>query len=113
MAGFQILVHSAGKVQSDRTDNIEAALTVLERHGRRLEEGASAADLGGTLIRRYEPAQQVVGRVELRGPGRVRAGIDVRGDGSAEAFTGRLRRRLVEQRGDESPYEALRRELSA
>lgn len=113
MAGFRILVRSGAKVRRERTDNLDAALSVVERHGRQLENGASVAEEGGTLIRRYEPVQQVVGRVELRGPGRVRAGIDVRGDGSAEAYTGRVRRRLVQQQEDESPYEALRRELSA
>jgi hypothetical protein len=54
----------------------------------------------------------VVGRLELSGPGGLRAGVDVRGDGSSEAFTGRLRRRVVAQRDGESAYEALRRELS-
>jgi hypothetical protein len=52
-----------------------------------------------------------VARLELRGPRGLRAGLDVRGDGSAEAFTGRVRRRLVHQRADESPAEALTRVL--
>lgn len=48
-------------------------------------------------------------RAELRGPGRLRAGIDVRGDGAAEAWTGRWRRRLVAQQPGEDAYAALRR----
>ena len=58
--------------------------------------------------------EQVMGMpvsIHLRGPG-VRAGVDVRGDGTAMAFTGKLRRREVERRKRETAYEALRRALS-
>ncbi len=85
----------------------EEALELVERVSRVLSAGAgrSTVDL---RMRTFSPQQQVEGRIELAGPG-VNAGVDVRGDGSVEAWTGRLRRRVVELRERESPYEALRR----
>ena len=105
-------MRSRGKVRKLRCSALTDALDVLEREGRELEAGADGRPEGGTLIRRLEPVQIVVARLELSGPGRLRAGVDVRGDGSSEAFTGRLRRSVVEQRGGESSYDALRRELT-
>ena len=87
------------------------ALEAIEERGRVAEDGAHAAPEGGGLVRKIEPVQQVVARLELRGPQRLRAGVDVRGDGSSESYTGRVRRQLIEQRPGESAYDALRREL--
>ena len=95
----------------ERYGELVTALKAMEERGRELERTAGTHTRGGTFIRRIEPVQQVVARLELSGPDRLRAGLDVRGDGSSEAFTGRIRRRLVEQRRGESAYDALRRAL--
>jgi hypothetical protein len=108
---YTLTVRSKAKVRKERHEGLGDALDALERIGGKLSDGTHASPQGGTLIRRIEPVQQVVARIELSGPGRLRAGVDVRGDGSSEAFIGRVRRRLVEQRKRESAYDALRRAL--
>jgi hypothetical protein len=109
---FTVTLRDGPKVRHEHAATLDAALDVLERG---MEELAGrvrrpAVDL---RYRRFEPVQQVAARGEVSGPGGVRGGVDLRGDGSAEAFTGRLRRRLVEQEKGETPYAALRRALGA
>lgn len=97
-----------------RFETLGEAVDALERQ---LDELAPTArrktlQLGG---RRFDAARQVAVRAEVAGPGgwlsRARGGVDMRGDGSAEAYTGRLRRRLVELRPGETAYDGLRRAL--
>jgi hypothetical protein len=109
---YTVTVRAGAKVRKAQHPGLDAALRSLEDEGREFERSADGRAQGGTLIRRLEPVQLVVARLELAGPGGVRAGVDVRGDGSSEAFTGRFRRQVVEQHGDESAYDALRRELA-
>jgi hypothetical protein len=110
--GYILTVRAGAVVRKERYAALDAALEAAEREGRDLEESADGRPEGGTLMRRLEPVQIVVARLELSGPRHLRAGVDVRGDGSSEAFTGRLRRRVIAQRDGESAYDALRRELS-
>ena len=111
MRGYSLKTRSGARVERSRFDELSDALAALEHRGEELQEGADARAVDLKVGRRFEPVQQVVARLELAGPGRLRAGIDVRGDGSAEAWRGRVRRTLIEQGPRESPYEALRRSL--
>lgn len=112
MAGSYTVTERVGpKVEKERFSDLQAALSAIEQRGRDLSEQASGPAVKPALMRRFEPVQQVIARLELAGPGGIRAGVDVRGDGSTEGYTGRWRRRLLEQRGDESSYDALRRAL--
>jgi hypothetical protein len=110
LSSYKLVVRTEGKVEQARLDSLDAALDSLESRARDLSETADGKVVDAK-IRKFEPIQQVVGRLELSGPSRLRAGVDVRGDGSMESYTGRLRRRLIEQRSGESAFDALRREL--
>jgi hypothetical protein len=112
------LTERAGpKVRRSSFDDVGGALDALESRGREL-----AGTAGGTQssvdvkYKRFEPRQRVVARLELAGPERfvprVRAGVDVRGDGSVEAFRGRVRREVISAKGGETAFAALRRVLS-
>ncbi|HXD67587.1 MAG TPA: hypothetical protein VNV17_23375 [Solirubrobacteraceae bacterium] len=110
------LTERAGpKVRRSSFDDSERALDALEARGRELAE-AAPGDAVNVRYKRFEPQQRVVARLELAGPERlvpsVRVGVDVRGDGSVEAFRGRVRREVVAEQRGESPYAALRRVVS-
>jgi hypothetical protein len=106
-----VTIRRTGKVERERFGSLAEALDRIEQRGRELAEGADAPTIDPKLTRRFDPVQQVVARLELAGPGRLRAGVDVRGDGSAESYRGRVRRALIEQLGGETAYDALRRVL--
>jgi hypothetical protein len=110
VARYTLTVRRRGATDRDRFESLDEALTALET---RLDELVRSERRGPErgLSREYEPVMQVAVRGEVAGPGALRGGVDVRGDGSAEAYTGRLRRRLVERDSGETAYEALRRAL--
>jgi hypothetical protein len=110
------LTERAGpKVRRSSFGDVDQALDALESRGRELAKTAPG-EVVDVKYKRFEPAQQVVARLELSGPERlvpsVRAGVDVRGDGSVEAYRGRVRREIISAQGGETAYGALRRVLS-
>ncbi len=93
----------------DAVDSLEVQLTTLGPAARRGSRNA--------LTREYAPEDQVSARGELSGPSRlrprVRAGADVRGDGSIEVYQGKVQRSKIEPQRGERPLDALRRTLGA
>lgn len=107
-----MVIRRRGKVQKARHDTLAAALDALETETR-VAANTQVPRVERALGREYEPGQQVAVRGEVRGPGGVAGGIDVRGDGSAEAFTGRFVRRPVAPGDREDAWAALRRAIAA
>jgi hypothetical protein len=102
-------------VERSRYEGLDQLLDALEVRGRQLSRSAPRETVDAKL-KRFAPVERVVARLELTGPERlmpsVTAGVDVRGDGSTEAFRGRIRRTVLEQRADEDPFATLRRALA-
>jgi hypothetical protein len=101
---YRITVRRGPRVERDSCDALEDALALVERHVRDVRRHEAIEAVG----RRYEPGDLVAARIEVKGPG-GRAGVDVRGDGSLVAYTGRVRRRALDGK---DPFEALRQALT-
>jgi hypothetical protein len=112
---WKLTVRRGPKVTVSRFGSLEQALGGLER----AVDGAGDVRRAPAraFAREVEPVAQVAVRVEVAGPERwlprVHGGVDLRGDGSAEAWTGRLRREVVQRRDGEGVVDALRRALGA
>ncbi|MEJ7825209.1 MAG: hypothetical protein WKF48_07245 [Solirubrobacteraceae bacterium] len=111
---YTVTVRVGPRVTRRRVPSLADAIDLLEMELRSLGPEARR-DTARAFARKIEPVAQVAARGEISGPGRllpkVRAGADVRGDGSIEAYRGKLRREIVEPRRGESAFDALRRVL--
>jgi hypothetical protein len=105
---YRVTIRQGPKVQRSSHEELSVALAELERA---LAAVDAKRDPVHWIGREIEPVQQVVARGEVSGRG-AHGGIDLRGDGSSEAFTGRWRRTLVTQERGETAYAALRRALT-
>jgi len=112
---YTVTIRVGPKVTRRRADSLDEAIDLLEQQLSSLG-GAARRKSTTVLTREYGPQAQVAARGELSGPSRlrptVRAGADVRGDGSVQAYRGRVKRELIESRRGETAFDALRRRCS-
>ncbi len=108
---YSLTLRREGDSERQRFVTLDGALDALETEVRAMAQTVRK-ETTKSLGREYQPAELVAVRAEVSGPG-VRGGIDLRGDGSVEAFSGRVRRAVIEPREDEDSYAALRRVLGS
>jgi hypothetical protein len=77
---YVVTIRRGPRVEKVRFDTLSEALAAIEERGRALQDGTGAQAVGGKLMRRIEPVQQVIARLELSGPGAC-------GPGSTSAVT--------------------------
>lgn len=113
---YTVTIRVGSKITRSRHDALDAAIDALEVELTTLGPAGRRATRKA-LTREYTPDAQVAARGELRGPTRInpriRAGADVRGDGSIEVYQGKVVRRPIELGRRERPFDGLRRELGA
>ena len=83
---YKVTVRRGPKVEHERHETLDAALSSIQRHAHGRTRPVAA------LGTRYEPGDIVAARIELKGA-KQRAGLDVRGDGTLVAWTGRFVRK--------------------
>lgn len=117
MARFTMSVREGPRFSRIRTNSVEELFEELAFH---TDEVSSRADGHSVdaMFKTFEPIERVYGRIEIAGErkclvSRDRAGIDVRGDGSLEAYLGRTNREVVEPLPGETVVAALRRAWSS
>jgi hypothetical protein len=116
VAAWRLEIRDGPRVEHESHPTLDAAIDALEARVEELRPSAQR-DPVKVLSREFDPVRQVSARAEISGPGRllpaVRGGVDLRGDGSTEAFSGHWRRTLIEPQRGESAVQALRRVLRA
>jgi hypothetical protein len=111
---YKLTIRRGSSVERESFDELDAAVEAAERHAKDIRSQGPLPQR--KLLREFQPAELVAGRVEVSTGGVLRrgvtAGIDVMGDGRFVAFRGGIGRQELDY-GEGSPFRALRRALEA
>ncbi|MBJ7347796.1 MAG: hypothetical protein JHC87_04395 [Thermoleophilaceae bacterium] len=113
---YTVRVRDGSKTSRSQYELLEDALVFCEAEAKRMAQEAPNRPVE-TGMRKFDPVDLVAGRVELSTGSWLRrsarsAGLDIRGDGSIEAYSGRISRSVVVFRVGETTFDALRRAIA-
>jgi hypothetical protein len=101
-------------VDRESFDDLDSAIAAARRHADLAQRDGRLPGLNA--MRDFEPGDRVSARLEISTGGMLRgrsAGVDVMGDGSLVAFSGGVTRHPIKVGRRETPFDALRRDLTA
>lgn len=114
MPRWKLTVRHGSDVTHQRFDDLGEAVAAMRR--RALEIRSEGPVEATSLLRDYEPKDQVQARLQLRGRRLLRkptAGIDVRGDGTFVPYRGGVGREELDPSRHETPFDLVRETLEA
>jgi hypothetical protein len=111
--GYKLTVRHGPEVEKEKFFSLDLAMNKLEKRVEDIlkQDRPETVNAGP---REFGPEEQVVARLEVRGPKMLRgprAGIDLKGDGEMVAFKGRLFRSELPGADANDSYEAIRQIL--
>lgn len=112
MGSFKLTIRNGSKVTRETHPGLEEALAALRSHTERIRSEGDLAAV--SVIRTYEPGDQVRARLEISTGGLLRsrdAGIDVMGDGGLVPFRGGVFRKELTAAAGGTAFDAVERAM--
>ena len=106
---WKVTVRHGSNVGREKFESLEDAIADARRRVEEIQREDRLPPVRS--IRDFSPGQRVQARIEISGPGLIRApegGIDVMGDGTAIAYTGAIRKETIEAGSLDEAFERLR-----
>lgn len=108
---YRIVIRDGPNVEHYRSENVDEALAIVTNRAQKIAE-QSRHEAVNLRYKTYTPISRVIGRAEIchseHRLKKICAGVDVRGDGSMEAWRGRFNRKLIDpEGGDLNPLQTL------
>lgn len=111
---WKLTVRNGPEVSHERFEDLGEAVAAMRRLA--LDIRAEGPLRQASMLRDFEPHDQVKARLQLSGRGIVRrptAGVDLRGDGTFVPFRGGVVREELDPTDYETPFDAVRETLEA
>jgi hypothetical protein len=105
---WKVTVRHGSNVGREKFSSLEGALDDTRRRVDEIRREDRLPPI--SFIRDFSPDQRVAARIEISGPGLIRApegGIDVMGDGAAIIYTGAMRKEPIDADSLDEAFERL------